>query len=161
MRMSPTVVGFGLLTALCFMLAGPATASDNSYMASVAAAVDSAATIEAWRLSCRGGVESAVARVADLDSTARARLAAILRAGSRDTAACYETRCTFCPGYRLVVHDREPAITMMVTRGCTGWLFTRAGVRLANEGSCFYLPDGLIEPTRALMVEIYGAEPKD
>ncbi len=160
------VVGLGLLVALFVAVADRATASDNTYLASVAAAVDSAPTIGAWRLSCRDksggiihyGVESVIERVADLDSIARVQLAGILRAGSRDTAACYETRCGYCPAYRLIINDREPPIVMIVTSGCTGWLFTRAGVRIANNGACFYLPDDLIGPLKMLLTQSCGPE---
>jgi hypothetical protein len=150
------------------VMASPALASDNTYLATVASAVESASQIEAWRLSCLDtlspgviftSAKRVVGRAADLDSVSRAQLGAILQAASRDTADCVDSRCGYCPGYRLVINDREPPIEVIVTEGCTSWRFTRAGKVLSNPGGgCGYLPEGILEPMKALLRQIYGAQ---
>ena len=165
--MRASIVSLSILSALGAASAGRALASDNRYLASMASAVDAAPRIEAWRLSCRDttnprvvieGVAIDIGQAADLDSTARAELAAILRAASGDTSACEDYRCNYCPAYRLIIEDRDPPISVVITHGCIGWSFTRGYDRLSNEHSCGYLPDRFVEPLRTLLKKIYGAQ---
>ena len=158
---------FCVVMLICGAIESRAAAGDNTLLASVASAVVSAKRIEAWRLSCLDTLSSGVrfksakrvvGQAADLDSFSRGQLVAILLGASRDTAECFDYKCSYCPGYRLIINDGEPPVEVIVTEGCTVWQFTRAGKSMAGGAYCGNLPAGFLAPFRALLKRIYGPQ---
>lgn len=100
--------------------------------------------------------ERVVAQVADLDSISRNQLFFILEGAARDTSDCVDYRCTYCPGYRLVIHDANPPMFVTIGEGCFSWTFKRDGKQLRKPGGCGYVPSSFIDPLTKWIVRIYG-----